>query len=257
MTDEVSGIVKTREQGVEVSIHVPKALNTGMDAYIDTRLALILYRAVYASEGQSQVYNLMNVLLDALSKNPHNIEAWDLIIANIVSGVSQDDDIVTKAWELLRPWVADYPQTYEAMLSAISGRYTCDATAQGLAFAHWLEGEIDVLVNAAGRGKCDAYMRTDLRFKFIGCLGNIYDTEKKVYEWINEDFFRLARLECKAYESIGKQIQGIPKDPATANDPQAKLEAKLFGSLFNRFFPTIPDDSFAKAEERLQELEKM
>jgi hypothetical protein len=223
MTDEVSGIVKTREQGVEVSIHVPKALNTGMDAYIDTRLALILYRAVYAAEGSSQVYNLMNVLLSTLEQNPHNIEAWDLIVANIQSGVTQEDDVITKAYSLLRPWIGDYPQTFEAMLHAIGGRYTCDSTPAGLAFAHFIEGEIDALVNAAGRGSCDAYMRITLRESFMGCLGNIYDTSDKVYAWFNEDFFRLARLECDPYSSIGRQVQGIPKDPTKANDPQGKV----------------------------------
>ena len=223
MTDEVSGVVKTREQGVEVSVHVTKALNIGMDSYIDTRLALILYRAVYMSEGSSQAYNLMNVLLSALENNPHNIEAWDLIIANIGTGVSQEDDIITKAYSLLRPWMSDYPQTFEAMLHAVSGRYTCDSTPVGLAFANFLEGEIEALVNAAGRGSCDAYMRSTLRFSFMGCLGNLYDTTAKMYEWMNEDFFRLMRLECDPYSIMHNQIQAIPKNPEEANDPQGKV----------------------------------
>jgi len=108
MSDEVPGVLKTREQSVDVTTAAVHAVNLGLDSYLDTRLAMVLYRAVYASEGQASAAGLTSVLLDTLSRNPHNIEAWQTIVANIETGVITDDATIKRAHAMLRPWVAEY-----------------------------------------------------------------------------------------------------------------------------------------------------
>ena len=64
------------------------ASNAGLDSHVDTRLAMILYRMVNPSEGLSQ--ELFALVLDTLRKNPHNMEAWDMLLAQVDSGAIAD-----------------------------------------------------------------------------------------------------------------------------------------------------------------------
>ena len=104
-TDEVPGIVKTAGQGIELTLSLVNAINLGLDSYLDTRLAMVLYRAVYVGTGGSQVVALTSLLLSALEKNPHNVEAWNLIIANVAMGVLTDVPLIEKAYQMLKAQV--------------------------------------------------------------------------------------------------------------------------------------------------------
>ena len=87
----------------------------------------MLYRAVYPVEGEAQLMNLMHLLLSALERNPHNMEAWELIATNIGLGLITDDVWIAKAFSMLRPLVSEYPILFETFLSTLQAKSNHDS----------------------------------------------------------------------------------------------------------------------------------
>ena len=111
-------------------------------------------------------------------------------------GVISDDALIKRAHQLLRPWVGEYPQTFESLLQAMSSRYTCTAECSGRpcanSFLAFLEKEMDLIVekasHTANNGICDAEMRSVVKLKFLPCLRHAYNTPTKLFKWFELDF---------------------------------------------------------------------
>ena len=102
LTDEVPGTGKRRSGPIDYVLAQPNQANAGLDSYLDVRLAMILFRSVYNSEGATYLPKLASLLLDALEKNPHHMEAWDLLITHIKAGSIADDALIARTHNVLR-----------------------------------------------------------------------------------------------------------------------------------------------------------
>ena len=253
MTDDVPGVTKViRDIPVDHTASLAHAMNAGLDKYLDTRLALILYRAVYPVEGYPSLYNLMSILIDTLEKSPHNMEAWGVIMAQINLGALHDHALIMKALRIMRGLVAEYPQTYESLLLAVLGRYPCEKGSQMIEF---VEGEVNLIMKKASgiaNPTCDPEMRYNVRMKFWGWLGLKDDTTTKKWDYFRDDFLRLIRSDCDPMKTIGNLVQPVT---GTAKSAKEKLDRKVWQKMFDEFFPDMPHESWAEANQRLLAVE--
>ena len=97
-TDDVPGSAKTRDSQVDYMESIVHGMNSGLDSYLDVRLAILLFRNVYTNEGKKYIHKVAALLLSALEKNPHNIEGWELLFTHIGLTTITDEDIIQKTF---------------------------------------------------------------------------------------------------------------------------------------------------------------
>jgi len=141
------------------------AMNVGLDSYLDTRLALLLYRNVYSNKGGVELERLASLLLSALAANPHNVEAWDVLFAHFRATTLTSKVLLNEAYRVFKPVASLYPSTYEALLGAIATNFVCDASAGAGGVLPWLLSEIEQTAEA-----CETPMRVALKIAILPCL---------------------------------------------------------------------------------------
>ena len=195
-TDDVPGAVKNMFSQVDYAEALPHAMNLGLDSYIDVRLAMLLFRNVYTNEGFAYVNHLTSILLSALEKNPHNIEAWDLIFVHIRLTTITDDTLIAKAFRLFRPHANLYLKTYEKFLTAIATIYKCEAskTSGPLAF---LLNEIETVAP----GCSELGTRLSLKSSILPCYKTAYGVGVGILSTYEKELIQLAWNECEQIAS--------------------------------------------------------
>jgi hypothetical protein len=181
---------------VDYAEALPHAMNLGLDSYIDVRLAMLLFRNVYTNEGFAYVNHLTSILLSALEKNPHNIEAWDLIFVHIRLTTITDDTLIAKAFRLFRPHANLYLKTYEKFLTAIATIYKCGAskTSGPLAF---LLNEIETVAP----GCSELGTRLSLKSSILPCYKTAYGVGVGILSTYEKELIQLAWNECEQIAS--------------------------------------------------------
>ena len=140
-------------------------MNVGLDSYLDTRLALLLYRNVYSNKGGVELERLASLLLSALAANPHNVEAWDVLFAHFRATTLTSKVLLNEAYRVFKPVASLYPSTYEALLGAIATNFVCDPSAGAGGVLPWLLSEIEQTAEA-----CETPMRVALKIAILPCL---------------------------------------------------------------------------------------
>ena len=109
-----------------------EGMNAGLDAYVDVRLAMLLFRNVYAIEGASIITKVAKLLLETLAANPHQIEAWELLFTHVKIGSVVGDEILPDVYRILRPHASHYQHTWGQFLSVVADTYQCDSFETGV-----------------------------------------------------------------------------------------------------------------------------
>ena len=196
LTDEVPGTGKRRSGPIDYVLAQPNQANAGLDSYLDVRLAMILFRSVYNSEGATYLPKLASLLLDALEKNPHHMEAWDLLITHIKAGSIADDALIARTHNVLRAHSGSYQQTYLKMLAALAARYSCsDGNGEGTVL-NYMETEWTQTVSTSCAPAADAFESLRMKHAIFDCVFSAFPTYSSLLDYYEDDMLRAAWSDC-------------------------------------------------------------
>jgi len=233
-TDDIPGAVKNREVPVDYLEAVAHAMNVGLDSWLDVRLALLLYNAVYTAEGDALLPPLVNLLLDTLQVNPHYMEAWDVIFTHISLTTISSDAIIARAFNIFRPVAGLYTKTFEKLLMSLATQYDCPVIAEGAQPSGPLEfllSEIDAVVPS-----CDVPTRVAMKAAILPCLSTAY-TGLGAVRGFEADLVRLAWNECDEYTNVVKFNLTSSSSPRTNfAKPDMPPEQEAFMRLMKTLF---------------------
>ena len=188
-TDDVPGIKKNRAVSVDHGRSTAIGINHGLDSNIDTRLAMLLFHNVYQEEGSHVIENVSRLLISALRNNPHNIEAWDLLISHITLGSLTNVGIIRDAYEVFRPVAKYYTRTFGALIEAMAMAFDCETDPT----VHKYLMEEAIIVT---RPQCDMKAREEIiNGVNRNCKRHVFTIDD--VKFIEEDFVRLAWGECE------------------------------------------------------------
>ena len=237
-TDDVAGAVKTRQTSVDYLEANAHAMNVGLDSYLDVRLAMLLFRSIYLSNGTAVLDTAAELLLSALGVNPHVVEAWDLLATHISLTTITSDALIAKAQNIFKPVAALYPKTYEGLLAAVATAYECEEAASGgggggggpMAF---LLGEIESVLSTCSAAS-NVAQRVKMKLAILPCIRTTYPgaigASNSAVQAFAAEMIQLAWNECEQLNMTSRQSS----PPAGGADLPAQGIAlvDLFGILF-------------------------
>ena len=232
-TDDVAGVGKLKPGAVDYMVALPRAMSIGLDSYTDVRLAMLLFRNVYSNGGDQYLNVVARVLLSALEKNPHNIEAFELLFAHFSLGTLTDPALMDKAYRIFEPYKQDYQQTYEKLLNALASIYDCKESNATLI---WIENEIEEMAPGCDNLSKRMSIRSGaIMTCYVQYYGTGLDLVKSVFE---NEILQVAWNSCDDNGSSEFNLH----DPAllrTKSDPVSeKAIKKVLGMMFGGPYPT-------------------
>jgi len=187
-TDDIAGVAKTRTVSVDYLQAIANGMNEGLSSWVDVRLAMLLFRVVYAAEGLPLLDKLAALLLSALSANVHYIEAWDLLFTHFSLTILSNDTLIARAHSIFRPVAPTYPKTFEKLLIGLATVYEC----KGSGPLSFLLREIDAVTPT-----CDTAMRVRMKIAIAPCLrANYSGSGSSAVRGFEHELLSLAWNEC-------------------------------------------------------------
>ncbi|CAL6297728.1 unnamed protein product [Bathycoccus prasinos] len=195
--------IRRRGEGIETSLDyissIPRAMNEGLDSYLEVRLAMQLFRTFYYNMGGLNTQErVIMLLLSTLEKNPHVPEAWDLIFTHYQMTSITNTTILEKAARQFLHVARFYPKSLEKFLSAGARLVGCPfgVTSDGplryfldVVIPYILEGESSMFRSAT---------RYNVLLRILPCYRSAYGSSIAVLNLFKSELLALAWNEPSA-----------------------------------------------------------
>ena len=222
-TDNLGGSNKLKDGSVDYMAAIPNGVNVGLDSYVDVRLAMLLFRTVYSNEGSRSLQKVASLLLSALKKNPHNIEAWELLITHFKLRTIRDAGMMREAYDVFKPYAKEYEKTYEYFLGAIAATYDCKSANSTT--MQWLEAQIEEMAPNCGDAGKHLSLMNSVRECYVQKHGTGVEMVKHLFE---PTLLKLAWGDCDDAQLVKRTNLNVNPGPVAARGMVAAM-ALLFG----------------------------